>query len=229
RHALVMATRLAPLLRFYQVLLWPVAWPSAKMLDYWIGPEGTPWFREAELREVLHHHARSPESEVGRLEALGAINFLALDDILVGDEGEPLDPLSVIPLPMRHGMPVFPEIERSPDDSFLKQLEASGRKWVVFTDEAGQPRFVVDAHGFLRDALFAESFTPAAFCHRPLVVRDPKQPLGRVLDRLTVRPERPDDDVIDQDLILVWTPTMQRIITGSDLLGRLLRGIARVV
>jgi hypothetical protein len=49
-----------------------------------------------------------------------------------------------------------------------------------------------------------------------------------VLNRLTVRPERPGDDVIDEDLILVWTPGAKRIITGSDLLGRLLRGIARV-
>ena len=39
--------------------------------------------------------------------------------------------------------------------------------------------------------------------------------------------ERPDDDVIDNDLILVWG-AQKRIITGADLLGRLLRGIARV-
>jgi hypothetical protein len=34
--------------------------------------------------------------------------------------------------------------------------------------------------------------------------------------------------VIDEDLILVWTRTEKRIITGADILGRLLRGIARV-
>jgi hypothetical protein len=39
--------------------------------------------------------------------------------------------------------------------------------------------------------------------------------------------ERPDDDVIENDMILVWGP-QRRIITGSDLLGRLLRGIAIV-
>jgi hypothetical protein len=33
--------------------------------------------------------------------------------------------------------------------------------------------------------------------------------------------------VIDNDLILVWGP-QKRIITGSDLLGRLLRNIATV-
>jgi metal transporter CNNM len=39
--------------------------------------------------------------------------------------------------------------------------------------------------------------------------------------------ETPEDDVIENDLILVWS-TRKRIITGSDLLGRLLRGIAIV-
>ena len=41
-----------------------------------------------------------------------------------------------------------------------------------------------------------------------------------------LQPEGPGDDVIDKDLILVWTAEERRIITGSDILGRLLRGIA---
>jgi metal transporter CNNM len=49
--------------------------------------------------------------------------------------------------------------------------------------------------------------------------------LGDVIGCLRVVQEHPDDDVIDNDLILVWGP-QKRIITGSDLLGRLLRGIA---
>ena len=54
-----------------------------------------------------------------------------------------------------------------------------------------------------------------------------KTKLGDVIGHLKVVPERPDDDVIDNDLILVWG-TQKRIITGADLLGRLLRGIAIV-
>ena len=48
--------------------------------------------------------------------------------------------------------------------------------------------------------------------------------VGDVIGRLQVAPERPDDDVIDHDLILVWGP-QRRIINGADLLGRLLRDI----
>jgi hypothetical protein len=44
---------------------------------------------------------------------------------------------------------------------------------------------------------------------------------------MKVVPEHADDDVIDNDLILVWGD-QKRIITGADLLGRLLRGIVAV-
>jgi hypothetical protein len=39
-----------------------------------------------------------------------------------------------------------------------------------------------------------------------------------------MKPEHPEDDVIDHDLILAWG-TQKRIIAGADLLGRLLREI----
>jgi metal transporter CNNM len=58
-------------------------------------------------------------------------------------------------------------------------------------------------------------------------VRDMNTQLGDVIGCLKVVQERPDDDVIDNDLILVWG-SQRRIITGSDLLGRLLRGIANL-
>lgn len=228
RHALRVAAALAPVLRLYQVLLWPVAWSSGRLLDVLVGPEGMPYYREKELREVLQQHAAGAGTEISAVEATGAINFLALDDLPVSQEGELLDPRSVIPLPFRDGRPVFPAVEPSPRDPFLRRLAASERKWVVLTDEAGEPRAVASAPNLLRAALFTPgSFDPARFCHHPLIVRDPRRPLGQLLQRLTVQPEKPGDDVIEKDLILVWTPGQRRIVTGSDLLGRLLRRIAR--
>ena len=35
-----------------------------------------------------------------------------------------------------------------------------------------------------------------------------------------------EDDVIDEDIILLWGEE-KKVITGSDILGRLLRGIVR--
>jgi metal transporter CNNM len=231
RRALRVVSALAPLLAVYRVLLWPLAWPSGKVLDRLVGRESVPWLREHELRDVLHHHAREPTSEVGPLEARGAVNFLALDDLPIEREGELIDPRSIVSLPFEGARPRLPTIKARTDDAFLRQVAASGKKWVVLTDTAGEPRMVLNAHALLRGALFGSGDAerePLAHCHRPLVVRDGSLPLGNVLGKLVVRAEHPGDDVIDQDLILLWGDE-KRIVTGSDILGRLLRGIASSV
>jgi hypothetical protein len=113
------------------------------------------------------------------------------------------------------------------EDPFLQRIAVCDKKWLVLVDEADEPRLVVSTVALLRAALFDPApFDPVQLCHRPLVVRDPHLPLGQTLTRLIVRPERPGDDVIDEDLILVWEKERHRIITGSDLLGWLLRRIA---
>jgi metal transporter CNNM len=228
RHALSTASRLTPVLRVYQILLWPVARPVGHLLDRLVGPEGISWLREHELRTMLERQARHRTTEIGGVEALGAINFLALDDLPISLEGQALDPASIITFPLHDGGPAFPSFERSQDDPLLQALHRSGRKWVIVTDPAGEPRFVINAHEFLRRALFDDdALDPLAAVHRPLIVRDPDVPLGEVLANLTVRPEHPGDDVVDEDLIVVWTDGVRRVITGSDILGRLLRGIVR--
>jgi len=226
RNALRMAAALAPVLRGYRVLLFPVAKTTSVLLDWWLGPEALVLFREREFRALITRHADAPGGDMGQLEAAGALNFLDLDDIAVVNEGEPVDPRSVITLPVADGRPVLPAFERSARDPFLRRLDASGKKWVIFVDPSGEPRLVLDAHHFLRDVLFdTASPAPEGYWHRPITVSDPRTRLGDVISRMKVRPERPEDDVIDHDMILFWG-NQKRIITGADLLGRLLRGIA---
>ena len=124
---------------------------------------------------------------------------------------------------------MLPTFDRTPDDAFLRRIDASGKRWVIVTDIAnGEPVFVLDSHHFLRDALLNQLESDAtAYWHRPIIVRDLKAKLGDVIGLMKVEPEKPDDDVIDNDLILVWG-AQRRIITGADLLGRLLRDIVAV-
>jgi hypothetical protein len=108
----------------------------------------------------------------------------------------------------------------------LRKLNASRKKWIIINDDSGHPGWVLDADHFLRDALFNEvSPDLEVYWHRPVIVSQMNERLGDVLGRMKVRPEHPEDDVIDNDLILVWGE-QKRIITGSDILGRLLRGIS---
>jgi metal transporter CNNM len=227
RNALKMTSRFLPFLNFYLFALYPLTKPTAMVLDAWLGKEGITWLAERDIRSLLARSAVSG-GDIGRIEAEGAQNFLDLDDVPVCDEGEPVDPQSIISLPLASGRCVLPKFERSPHDPFLRKVDASDKKWVIVTDSKGEPVFVIDSHHFLRDALFDELDTdPNTYWHRPIIVRDMNTRLGDVIGKMRVVQERPGDDVIDNDLILVWGP-QKRIITGSDLLGRLLRNIATV-
>ncbi len=227
RHALRMGALLAPVLRLYQLMLYPVAKPSALMLDWWLGEESIRYFTERDLHRVIREHIDAKESDVSRLEGIGAMNFLSLDDVSVTQEGEDIDPASVIALAIEDDKPVFPSFERKIDDNFLITVNRSGKKWVIIVDDkSNQPCVVLNANAFLRDALLGDkSITPMHYCHRPILIEDASILLGHVLTQLKVYPSNDIDDVIDNDLILIWSD-QKRVITGADILGRLLSGIS---
>ena len=229
RNALKIGSALAPVVRVYQVLLWPVARPSAWMLDRWLGPEGISYMREHDLRRVISKHMEADEADLATHEGQGVLNFLALDDLQLGSEGEVVDPESIITLPVSVDLPKIPNFEPRSDDPFVQKVQRSGRKWVILCGEDQQPLLVLDADEFLRSVfLRGADFDAYSACHRPVVVRNSKTTVGRVLRKLSVHAESPEDDVIDRDLILLWTGDQRRVITGADLLGYLMRGIVPV-
>ena len=103
RNALRVASLLAPGVRFYQLVLYPVAKPTAKILDLWLGPEGVHYVREEMLKQYLLRSMGVRGSEISTFEGKGAVNFLALDSRRVADEGSVLDPKSLIRLPVVKG------------------------------------------------------------------------------------------------------------------------------
>jgi metal transporter CNNM len=228
RHAMKMGGLLAPVLQLYQYLLYPVAKPTAKLLDMWLGKEAIHYYAESDLRTLLKKHIAASNTDIDRLEGIGALNFLAMDDIMVAQVGEPLDPQSIVALPFENDRPVFPAVRWNRDDPFLRRVNVSGKKWVVLTDLQGEPNWVLNANAFLRDGYFyPKPINFTAYCHRPIIVRDTRVLLGSVLSQLKVNPKDKTDNVIDNDLILVWSEEQKRIITGADILGRLMHGIAQ--
>ena len=225
RNALRMAGALAPVLRFYELLLWPLAKPTAVLLDAWLGKESVQYLREEEIEEMIRLHMQERTSDITHVEGKGALNFLAMDDIGVRDEGERIDPLSIIPMKFEGNRPLFPPIAPSPSDPFLRRVQKPHRSWIILTDMRDNPRLVMDADGFINAALFEpKTFDPMAHCHRPTIVTKGETRLGDVLTGLQVEAEHTEDDVIDEDIVLFWGED-RRIITGADILGRLLRGI----
>jgi hypothetical protein len=221
RNALRMGSLFAPLLRFYQFILYPVSKPSALVLDWTLGKEGVQYFREHDLHTLIQKHVDADESDINRLEGVGAMNFLALDDLIVAHEGETVDPHSVIVLPHHEGYPLFPPFKSSIEDPFIQSLNASGKKWVIITDNDQKPSLVINTDEFLRAVLFAkEPINVNQFCHRPVIENDTRVMLGTVLSQLMAT-----GDVMEYSVVLVWAE-QRRVITGSDILERLLQGVA---
>ncbi len=229
RNALRMAAALAPLIRFYQLLLYPLARPSGLLLDLWLGREGLQYLGERELRYLIHKHIDSGDTEVDAIEGIGALNFLAIDDVPVASEGEELAAASIFDLVLRDGKPVF-----FPDDMPVEQAqrEFAGRaaacphRWLVLVEGGEKPSLVLDVNAYLRAVFSAAGAVvdPLQFCHRPVVVSDPDLRLGAVIARLKAGADAQSDRPLTRDVILLWGP-QRRIITGADILGRLFKGI----
>lgn len=227
RHALRVGAAFVPLLRVYQILLWPMARPTAWLLDRWLGDEALPFFRERDMRRVLQLHMDSAHSDIARVEGQGALNFLDIDDVPLADEGKPLDPATIISLPFHNQLPVFPAISPLPEDPFLRRLQQSGKSWIILVDNQRDPRLVLNANEFLREALFfPDRFAPLRHCHLPMILRDPACKIGDLIPHFRIRTDSSGTRIVENDVILLWTDR-PRIITGTDLLGRLLQGIAR--
>jgi hypothetical protein len=66
---------------------------------------------------------------------------------------------------------------------------------------------------------------PLKYCHRPIIVGNPREVLGNVLCQFKECAHCIRDDIIDRDVVLIWGRKEKRVITGADILGRLLKGI----
>lgn len=225
RRAMKMASLLSPVLRFYQRVLYPVAKPSAWILDKWLGKEGIEYLKERQIVGVIQQHIESEHAEIDFIEGRGALNFLDIDDIPIGHEGETVDPKSIVSLPTRVDLPTLPEVS-SASDPFVQDVNASGRKWVIITDTDGKPQLLLNADSYLRSVMFDAAGTDSyAHCHRPIVITNPNSPLGHIIGELKKGMDAESDAAIEKDIVLLWTPEQKQVITGADLLGRLLRGI----
>ncbi|MGB5486652.1 MAG: DUF21 domain-containing protein [Lysobacterales bacterium] len=226
RRALKMASMLAPVLRFYQFVLYPFAKPSAWMLDQWLGPEGIVFLHEKQLKGVIEQHIVADAAEIDHIEGQGALNFLDIDEIPISDEGELVDPASMITLECKIDLPLIPSKDEPGFEQFVKDVNISGRKWVILVDLDGMPRLILDADAYLRAVLADDEPIDAYhYCHRPIIVENPEKPLGYVMADLRRGMAKSSDEVIAKDVVLLWTEQGRRVVTGADLLGRLLQGI----
>jgi metal transporter CNNM len=228
RHALRVGSLLSPVIRMYQLLLYSVAKPCAVILDGWIGPEGPTFYRERDIEIILQKHIREQDSEISANEGQGALNFLDLDDRYISSEGSVIEASTVYMFPLNLDLPMIPKLGTPEGDAFVESLKTHPRLWAVIVGEKGVPQLVLETCDYLSE-LFArgEDVDVYDYCHRPVVVADDEVKLDAVLGEFVVEASDADDHVVDRDVVLFWTEEEKRIITGADIFGRLLKGIAR--
>ena len=228
RNAIRVGSKLTPVIQFYQILLYPFAKPSALILEGWIGPEGPSYMRESDLEIILQKHIHQHDSEIGETEGRGALNFLDIDDRRVCKEGRPIDPNSIYTYPVKMDLPILPHEGDEDFDAFIESLKDNDKKWIIIVDAEEKPWLVLEAESYLCHHLSARE-TPDIYhyCHRPIVITDDEATLDTVIGEFEVYPQHANDFVVDNDVILYWNDDDRRIITGADILGRLLKGIVK--
>lgn len=227
RNAIKFGALLAPVIRVYQFLLYPVARPSAYFLDKWIGPEGPIFLAERDFEILLDRHITERDTDIGYAEGRGALNFLRIDDLRVSGEGASVDPQTIIECrTFSEGKPVL-EVSGAEAVELIEQLKKTTLKWAILTDENSYPRSVLNADEFFRKLVSTgEPVDLTEFCHVPIVVENPEATMDQILSKLIVEPNAADDRLVDGEVILYWGTNSKRIISGPDILGRLLHGIA---
>jgi hypothetical protein len=191
-----------------------------------LGKESAQFFSEENIGLFIKRHMQDTKSEIEHTEGLGAINFLMLDDRKVWEEGEVVTPQSIISLSSKNGQLYFPKFELNHNDPFVHNINVSGEKWVVFTDEFDEPKLVLDADGYLRsEVLGKKGDTLESYCHKPILVDNINENLGAVIKMMRKGINEDSDLPIEKDVVLLWKKENKRVITGADLFGRLLKGM----
>lgn len=228
RNALRVASFLSPLITFYQYLLFPITKPCAILLDGWIGPEGPTYMRERDLEIILEKHIDEEDSEISANEGQGALNFLELDDRLISREGNAIDERTIYQFTSKLDLPIIPELDSPEGANFLSSLKKHHDKKAIIIDESSEPFIVLDTTNFLSANYCNDSNVDIyKHCHRPVIIKDNEAHLDEVLGQFVVEAEHSSDHVVDRDVIIYWTGDIRRIVTGADIFGRLLKGIAK--
>lgn len=230
RNALKVGGLLSPAIRFYQIILYPITKPCAILLDAWIGPEGPSFYDERDIEIILERHIEEADSEISANEGQGALNFLDLDDRKIIEEGSELDQITIYQFPSKLDLTIFPPLDSDEGKEFIESVKKHHHQWAIIVNESGEPIIVMDTTKFLCDLnVEGDQTDPYAQCHRPIVVTEEETYLDSVLGEFVVEAEDSHDHVVDRDVVLYWTDDHKRIITGADIFGRLLKGIAKRV
>ncbi len=218
RNAMRMASLLTPIIRFYQILLYPLAKPTSIILNRWLGKEAIQYVSEEDLIELIEvQKDKESETKIAESESQGMLNILNLKNIELADLGITIDPESIVRLKSKNGKIVIPEIKANQDDEFVKKVNASMKEWIILVDQQDEPHYVLNSNHFRSELSKGRPFDLIELYHKPLTFKSGKTSFLEALTSLRRSPSK---------VIIVWEREEKRIITNREALRLILKGIA---
>ncbi len=226
RHALKIGGFFVPMLKFYQFLLFPIAKPTAWMINKLVGKEPPQYYSEGDLIELIKEHMKSARAEdISAAEALGAIHFLELDDRKIKHVGSKVSPSCLVEMSFKGNKIPKVDFSISPEDQFLKKLNKTKMERSVLVDPKGNPKYVFDTDGFFRDLFMKKHKTKFEnFCHKPVIIKKNEAFVGDVLHAFTFEKHK-TSELLEHQVVLLWTAKHKKILTSDDLVHLLMQEI----
>jgi metal transporter CNNM len=217
RNAMKLGSLLAPAIRFYQILLFPIVKPTAIVLNRWLGKEAIQYVSEEDLIALIElQKDKEAETKILGSESQGIINILSLKSAELAHLGIAINSDSIVSLKSRDGKIEIPEIKINQDNEFIKKVNASLGEWIILVDEQNEPHYVLNTDHFRSELSKGKSFNLTDLCINPLTFKSSKTSFLEALTSLRNTPSR---------VILVWDREEKRIITNRDALRLILKGI----
>lgn len=225
RKAIKFGAFFTPMIRFYQIILYPVTKPTAMALNYFLGKEmPQQYYSEADLISLIeaHYGTDNQAMDISRDEGLGAIHFLELDDRFVKDVGTKILAGQTLAVEFKGKHLKKRYYDHLNPCPFIKKLIKIKHSEVTLTDLNKNPRLVLNVDAFLR-YLFTSSkkIDIEDFCEIPFVVTDPKVIVSDILKHF--RSQR--SEALDHIHIIYWRGRTRKIIQAEELIYLLMKEV----
>jgi len=218
RNAMKAASVLSPVIKFYQVILFPLSKPTAMILDRWLGKEAIKYIPEEDIKALIKFQMdKEEETNISKIESKGIINFLELDKVAIENLGSVIESTSVIQINTENVEVQFPKLNTNEFESFVKKINNASSKWIIITDKNDHPLFVLNSLALAKELNKNKGFNCLLdFCYKPLVYESGQHTFHYVMETLQKELSK---------VVLVWQENNRRIITNRDALRLILKGI----
>lgn len=226
RQALKFGAFFAPMIRFYQIILYPIAKPSALALNYFLGQESPAYYSEKGLIALIEAHLKAHgPMDISVAEGRGAIEFLKLDDRLVKDVGSAISPSQTLECNFSQGRLLKIDFMVNKEDVFMARLLKCETEWMVLVDANQTPHLALDVNRFIKAAFSGQkNLKVRKFCVKPIVVEDPATKISTVLKHFVKKTQlNIPDPHTDGAVVIYWHRKTRKILTSDDLMALLLK------